>query len=79
MDHKISQNMLVGRPFGGVGILYNQNRIKNIKCVFKDSRSLIVAIGQIIIVNIYLPNCIIKEDYILELQDIFANIGECYR
>ena len=74
MDHKISQNMSVGRPFGGVGILYNQNRIKNINDVFKDSRSLIVAIGQIIIVNIYLPNCIIKEDYKLELQDIFANI-----
>ena len=52
IDHKISQNMLVGRPFGGVGILYNQHKMKNMKCVFKDRRPLIVAIGQIIIVNI---------------------------
>ena len=28
-----------------------------------------------LIVNIYLPNCIIKDDYVLELQDIFASIG----
>ena len=61
VDQKVSQNVLVGRPFGGVGILYDQHKIKNVKCIFKDSRSLIVAIGQIIIVNIYLPNCIIKD------------------
>ena len=33
MGQKVSQNILVGRPFGGVGILYNQHLIKNITCV----------------------------------------------
>ena len=75
MGQRVSQNILVGRPFGGVGILYNQHLIKNITCVFRDSRVIIAAIGKTLIVNIYLPNCIIKDDYVLELQDIFASIG----
>ena len=35
MGQKVSQNILVGRPFGGVGILYNHHLIK-ISCVFSE-------------------------------------------
>ena len=75
MDNKISQNSLVGRPFGGVAILYNQVKITNIKCIFKSSRIIACVIGKTVIVNIYLPNCIIKTDYLLELHDLFSMIG----
>lgn len=56
MDKDISGGCLMGRPFGGVGILVNNTLVPNVRLVKAASRYIILQIGLTLFVNVYLPS-----------------------
>ena len=55
MADVLKTGVLKGRPFGGVAILVNKSHMKYVKIVCASERFVIILLGDILIVNIYLP------------------------
>ena len=57
MAKSVESGMLRGRPFGGVMMLIKNNLRKHTETVKCDDRYIIVRIGNLLIINVYLPCC----------------------
>jgi len=56
MDTAISRGCLHGRPFGGVAIFVKKSLGGITRLVKSSSRYIIVQVGQVILINVYLPS-----------------------
>ena len=56
MEDKLGNDVLFGRPYGGVAILIHKTVISKVECVCLDSRCIILKIGRLIVANVYLPS-----------------------
>ena len=73
MDDVISKDCLRGRPFGGVAIFVQKHLAAKTKLIKKESRYIIIQVGQTVFVNVYLPSAsaYCRED---EFVDCLASI-----
>jgi len=55
MEHTISNSVLRGRPFGGVGIFLNNNLRSKVLYHTESDRFAIVVLANVILLSIYLP------------------------
>lgn len=74
MDNTIGNGIRFGRPFGGVGILIQKDCLSNFKCIAKRDRFICISIGNITLVNVYLPVNTGDSDYIENLLCILQDI-----
>ena len=73
MESTISSGVLVGRPYGGVGILIKSKYGHLVTyCEAKD-RFVILAVGKTILINIYFPSCKVEQDRSI-FMDTLASI-----
>ena len=54
-ENKVSSGILYGRPYGGVATLIRSNFAKHVSNVICDERFVIVCIGDVALINVYLP------------------------
>jgi len=70
-----------GRPFGGVGILVHKNLLSKFKCVARRERFIAVFIGNVLLLNVYLPVNTGTAEYSDEMRcllgDMMSVINEC--
>ena len=80
MEDQLSNDILRGRPYGGVAIFYKNIFADKIKILYKSSRVIILLFDDIVIVNVYFPskgNNKSEESYNFSvLEEIFLNINE---
>ena len=74
MTETLEHGILVGRPFGGVGILIKKSIASNAEILLCSERSSIIRIGLLDFINVYLP-CPSKHSSILT-EKILAEVGE---
>ena len=73
MDKIVTQNILVGRPYGGTGILMKSCYTNSIIFVQCKERFVVIGFNDLILVNLYLPS--VQGDHNLELlQDVIADL-----
>ena len=67
MDDAISRDCLHGRPFGGVAIYIQKCLAARTILVKKESRYIIIQVGQIVFINVYMPSASTSclEDFLL--------------
>jgi len=76
MDSTLGQGVLRGRPKGGVSIFVNKSLEKSlgcINCISCAEKYVIVSVGQLLLINVYLPSVRSAED-MDELRLIFHEI-----
>lgn len=73
MINRIESGLLIGRPFGGVMIMINNDLRRITRTIHCSDRYAIVEIGNYIIVDIYLP-CVGTPDRLMLCQDILVEI-----
>jgi len=76
-------NVLIGRPYGGTGVLYRKQLASNITILTTDEcciTSLILksAVGPVLFVNGYMPTDYGDSDSYDNYSDICAKIGSLY-
>ena len=55
MADRVTQGPLIGRPYGDVSILI-KNELRSVtECMFCTDRFVVVRVGNVIIINVYLP------------------------
>ena len=76
MDDVISRDCLHGRPFGGVAIFVQKALAIETKLVKKESRYIIIQIGQTVFVNVYMPSSstYCREDEYVDCLASIANV-----
>ena len=62
-----------GRPYGGVVILVRNDLINNTECICTNERYVIIRVGDLLIVNVYLP-CDGTNDRALICSDILNDV-----
>ena len=55
MSHCVEAGPLIGRPFGGVATLVKRQLLNVVKCIHTSERYVIIKVGELLIVNVYLP------------------------
>lgn len=85
MNNKCSQNILIGRPFGGVAILFRKSFINNIKIMSSDeyegrylSVKLKCAPNDIIITNVYFPTNCAQNEYVCNVSNLHSYIENLF-
>jgi len=63
-----------GRPFGGAGILAHKKWLSKFKCVAKRERFIAVFIGNVLLVNVYLPVHTGTVEYVEEMRCVLADM-----
>jgi len=76
-------DLLIGRPYGGTGVLHRKNLASNITILTTDEfriTSLIFksAVGPVLFVNVYMPTDYGDSDSYDNYSDICAKIGSLY-
>jgi len=82
MEDSVSQAVLRGRPWGRIGILINNSLINEIIYVTCKERFVVVAINNVIFVNVYLPSDKNQDDFEVlcrTLLDVELNLDLCYQ
>jgi len=84
MTQVISEDCLKGRPFGGLAIFVRNNLVANVRLVKAASRYIIIQIGEITMINVYLPSVSTvgrDEEFIDSLSCIMNDLNdiECGR
>ena len=64
----------LGRPFGGVGFIVKKSLMPVFKCVAKRERFIIICVGDVLIVNVYLPCISTHSNYEESLCCIMSDI-----
>ena len=72
MSSCVQEGVLRGRPFGGVMTLVSRKLKAEVVCA--ADRFVIVAIGNLLIVNVYMP-CAGSNDRLVEYEDVLTNIA----
>jgi hypothetical protein len=74
MVARVEAGPLFGRPFGGALILIKNSLLSICECILASERFVIVKVGNIIVINVYLP-CTGTIDRELICDDILAEIS----
>ena len=74
MDDVISAGVLRGCPFGGVAIFVKNSICSGVKLICKNSRFIIIMIGDTVLINVYLP-CAGSDNWDDEYVDCLALIA----
>jgi len=78
-SHFTSRDCLIGRPFGGVAVYVRRSFASIAKLVSSSKQYIIVLIGQLLLINVYLP-CVSSadrvDDFIECLSSIMNDISE---
>ena len=83
MKSKLSNEILRGRPFGGITTLIKKSfykKFSNVLSVKRSERFLVLKLDKLLIVNVYLPCCSCDDDYELlfsilnDLLDIISEV-----
>ena len=82
MDNKAGSGILVGRPFGGVAVLFRKTFSKSIKLIDSAESEgryiffkLIGSLGKnIIFTCVYFPCTTVLKDYIIQCSPVIAHI-----
>ena len=74
MSNAISKGVLVGRPYGGMGVLVSKGLMNQFKGISITERLIVISIGDILICNVYLPNCTVSETYDDSMLQLLAEI-----
>lgn len=80
MDASTNDGILRGRPWGGVGTLVSRSLPGIVKCIACTDRYVIVAVGNLLLVNVYLPYCrnaLDRDQLCSILECLTADIGDC--
>ena len=73
MGSCIESGVVRGRPYGGVMTLVHKSLQKCTQIVCSDERFVIVIVGNVLIVNVYLP-CSGSENRLFTYQEVLENI-----
>jgi len=73
MEHRVESGPLVGRPYGGVMILVNNDLLHNCECIHVSERFAVVKVGNVLFIAVYLP-CNGTENRQLICTEVFDNI-----
>ena len=68
MSESVSQGMLRGRPYGGVMVMFRSDLCAHIETIHCSDRFTVIKIGNIIIINVYLP-CVGTDNRFLICQN----------
>ena len=83
MEHRISSSILIGRPYGGVGVLIKNNLAKLVRFSESCERFVYVVIGSTIFLNVYLPNIKVEADkeilteLLVCIEDVLVRFSSC--
>ena len=88
MEDRLNNDVLFGRPFGGVATLIKKSLITRVNCVLEDERCIILKLGSFLITNVYLPSYKINEvndragrntllTLLESISEIFAKFHSC--
>ena len=73
MSHCVAHGPLVGRPYGGALILI-KNELRGVTtCVYCADRYVIVRVGNLLVVNVYLP-CAGTDNRLNIIEDILYDV-----
>ena len=72
MADRVTRGPLVGRPYGGVSILINNELRTVTECVFCTERFVVIRVGTVVIINVYLP-CSGTTERISILEDVLKD------
>jgi len=61
LEHRVESGPLVGRPYGGVMILVNNDLLHISECIHVSERFAAVRVGNLLFIAVYLP-CIGTKD-----------------
>jgi exonuclease III len=80
MSTAMERGIRHGRPYGGVGILINNDLLGQYKCLAKRERFICISLGAIAFVNVYLPvesgNNEYEENLLCILNDIRSVLSD---
>ena len=71
-----SNSLMIDRPFGGVGVLISKSlccTFSKVSCIAATDRYIMIAIDQLLLINVYMPNCCSTADHD-ELLSILTRI-----
>jgi hypothetical protein len=83
LSNKVECGPLVGRPFGGVFTMIKSCLLSVTKCIHVAERFVIVRVGDVLLVNVYLPSVgtvdrdIIINDILLEICTFKEQYDNC--
>lgn len=75
MSDAIGRGLLKGRPYGGIAVYIKDCYLGITKCVSKKDRYIIISVGDMYLVNVYMPTCREKWSYNAELADLLSQIS----
>ena len=75
MGSSVESGVLYGRPFGGVAMLVNKQLQRYTKLLFASDRYVLVTVGNLLIVNVYLP-CVGTDNRLCIVEDILCAISD---
>jgi len=64
-----------GRPFGGVGFLIRKSILPYFRCIARKDRFIAICIGDLLLINVYLPCNTGSVEYVEELQCIISDLN----
>ena len=56
MEDRLSNDVLFGRPFGGMATLVKKTLVNQVTCVLEEERCIILRLGDYLLTNVYLPS-----------------------
>jgi len=77
MGDEVSSGILVGRPFGGVGILIKTDIVKNINMHIEREYFELIVAGRLVVISLYLP-CVKNDNDCNKIDNIIDDIS-CIR
>jgi len=76
MDQAVSNSVLRGRPFGGVGIFLNNNLRSSVLHHVEGDRFVIVVLVNVVLISVYMPAIKSSNDS-LTILSMLAEIESC--
>ena len=68
--------VLLGRPFGGISVLIRNQYASDAKLIALEKRFIVISINNLLLINVYLPNCDSTEEYKSNFLDKLCAVGE---
>lgn len=67
---------LLGRPFGGISVLIRNKYASDAILIALEKRFIVISINNLLLINVYLPNCDSTEEYKSNFLDKLCAVGE---
>jgi len=76
IETAVTGGVLLGRPFGGISVLIRNKYASDAKLIALEKRFIVISINNLLLINVYLPNCDSTEEYKSTFLDILCAVGE---